>query len=121
VHSNDDGIGDFAGLKRRLDYIVDLGASAVWLLPFFTSPLRDDGYDISDYCSINPAYGTLGEFRDFVEAAHARGLRVIIELVINHTSDQHPSVWRRPADPREARDQPDLPPSDQKSRPPRRG
>jgi maltose alpha-D-glucosyltransferase/alpha-amylase len=92
--SNDDGIGDFAGLRHKLDYIVDLGASALWLLPFFSSPLRDDGYDISDYCSINPAYGTLEEFRDLVEAAHARGLRIIIELVINHTSDQHPWFQR---------------------------
>jgi maltose alpha-D-glucosyltransferase/alpha-amylase len=88
--SNNDGIGDFAGLSSKLDHIVDLGASAIWLLPFFASPLRDDGYDISDYCSVNPIYGTLDEFRDFVEAAHARGLRVIVELVINHTSDQHP-------------------------------
>src|SRR4051794_29075559 len=64
--SNNDGIGDFAGLSSKLDHIVDLGASAIWLLPFFASPLRDDGYDISDYCSVNPIYGTLDEFRDFV-------------------------------------------------------
>jgi maltose alpha-D-glucosyltransferase / alpha-amylase len=88
--SNDDGVGDFNGLKLKLDYIADLGATAIWLLPFFESPLRDDGYDITNYCAIHPLYGTLEDFRDFVEAAHARGIRVIIELVINHTSDQHP-------------------------------
>jgi len=92
--SNDDGVGDFPGLTARLDHIADLGASAIWLLPFYPSPLRDDGYDISDYKAINPAYGTLDDFRDFVEAAHARGLRVIIELVVNHTSDQHPWFQR---------------------------
>ncbi len=92
--SNGDGIGDFPGLTARLDHIADLGASAIWLLPFFPSPLRDDGYDISDYTGVNPAYGTLDDVRDFVEAAHARGLRVIIELVVNHTSDQHPWFQR---------------------------
>jgi len=88
--SNNDGVGDFRGLKLKLDHIADLGATAIWLLPFYESPLRDDGYDVTNYCGINPAYGTLEDFRDFVEAAHARGIRVIIELVINHTSDQHP-------------------------------
>ncbi len=87
--SNDDGVGDFKGLESRLDYIADLGVSAIWLLPFYPSPLKDDGYDISDYSGVNPAYGTPEDFRDFVEAAHARGMRVVIELVINHTSDQH--------------------------------
>jgi maltose alpha-D-glucosyltransferase/alpha-amylase len=87
--SNDDGIGDFRGLTERLDYIADLGATAVWLLPFYPSPLRDDGYDIADYTGINPAYGNLEDFKAFVDAAHERGLRVITELVINHTSDQH--------------------------------
>jgi maltose alpha-D-glucosyltransferase/alpha-amylase len=91
---NNDGIGDFAGLTNRLDYISDLGVSVIWLLPFFPSPLRDDGYDISDYRSINADYGTIDEFRAFVEAAHARKLRVIIELVVNHTSDQHPWFQR---------------------------
>jgi maltose alpha-D-glucosyltransferase/alpha-amylase len=81
--SNDDGVGDFRGLISRLDYIADLGADAIWRLPFYPSPLRDDGYDISDYKGINPAYGTLEDFRDFVEAAHARGIRVIVELVVN--------------------------------------
>src|SRR4051794_35240475 len=92
--SNDDGIGDFCGLTQRLDYIKDLGAGAIWLLPFYESPLRDDGYDISDYKAINPAYGTLDEFRDFVEQAHARNIRVITELVVNHSSDQHPWFQR---------------------------
>ena len=92
--SNGDGIGDFPGLTSRLDHIADLGATAVWLLPFYPSPLRDDGYDISDYKAVNPVYGTLDDFRAFVAAAHARGLRVIIELVVNHTSDQHPWFQR---------------------------
>jgi maltose alpha-D-glucosyltransferase/alpha-amylase len=92
--SGDDGVGDFRGLAAKLDYIKDLGATAIWLLPFYQSPLRDDGYDISDYTAINPAYGTLDDFRDFVEAAHAREIRVIIELVVNHSSDQHPWFQR---------------------------
>jgi maltose alpha-D-glucosyltransferase/alpha-amylase len=87
--SNDDGVGDFPGLIERLDYLCDLGVTAVWLLPFYPSPLKDDGYDISDYTRIHPAYGTLSDFRRFLDEAHARGLRVITELVINHTSDQH--------------------------------
>ncbi|WP_299362880.1 maltose alpha-D-glucosyltransferase [uncultured Paracoccus sp.] len=87
--SNDDGIGDFAGLMRRLDHVQELGATAVWLLPFYPSPLRDDGYDIAEYKAINPAYGTMEEFEGFVDEAHRRGLKVITELVINHTSDQH--------------------------------
>jgi maltose alpha-D-glucosyltransferase / alpha-amylase len=85
-----DGIGDFAGLMQRLDHVQDLGVTAIWLLPFYPSPLRDDGYDIADYRSINSAYGTMKDFRAFVAEAHRRGLRVITELVINHTSDQHP-------------------------------
>jgi maltose alpha-D-glucosyltransferase/alpha-amylase len=88
--SNDDGIGDFAGLIQRLDYVQALGATALWLLPFYPSPLRDDGYDIADYRRVNPAYGSMRDFRRFVREAHRRGLRVITELVINHTSDQHP-------------------------------
>jgi trehalose synthase len=87
--SNDDGVGDFLGLTAKLDYIADLGASAIWLLPFYPSPLRDDGYDVAEYCDIHPAYGTLDDFRRFVEEAHARGIRVIVELVLNHTSDRH--------------------------------
>ncbi|HZD04411.1 MAG TPA: alpha-amylase family glycosyl hydrolase, partial [Longimicrobiales bacterium] len=87
--SNGDGIGDFRGLTQRLDYLQDLGVTAVWLLPFYPSPLRDDGYDIADYRSIHPSYGTMGDFERFLAAAHERGLKVITELVINHTSDQH--------------------------------
>jgi maltose alpha-D-glucosyltransferase/alpha-amylase len=89
-----DGIGDFRGLMSKLDYIQDLGATTIWLLPFFPSPLRDDGYDIADYTSINPNYGTLQDFKAFLKAAHERGLKVIIELVMNHTSDQHPWFQR---------------------------
>ena len=87
---NGDGVGDFAGLTRKLDYIQELGVTAIWLLPFYPSPLKDDGYDIADYSGVHRDYGTLGDFRAFVRAAHKRGLRVITELVINHTSDQHP-------------------------------
>jgi maltose alpha-D-glucosyltransferase/alpha-amylase len=86
---NDDGIGDFGGLLERLDYLQDLGVTCLWLLPFFPSPLRDDGYDISDYLNIHPDYGTLEDFRRLLDGAHARGLQVLIELVINHTSDRH--------------------------------
>jgi maltose alpha-D-glucosyltransferase / alpha-amylase len=88
--SNADGIGDFAGLTQRLDYLQDLGITAIWLLPFFPSPLRDDGYDISDYISVHPSYGSLEDFKTFLTAAHNRGIRIIIEMVLNHTSDQHP-------------------------------
>ena len=88
--SNNDGIGDFQGLMGKLDYIVDLGATCIWLLPFFPSPLRDDGYDISDYMNVHPSYGTLSDFKQFLHVAHDRGLQVMIELVVNHTSDQHP-------------------------------
>ena len=88
--SNGDGIGDFAGLLSRLDYLQDLGVTCLWLLPFFPSPLRDDGYDIANYVDVNPAYGTLDDFKQFLDAAHQRNMQVLIELVINHTSDQHP-------------------------------
>src|SRR5690606_30384313 len=88
--SNGDGVGDFQGLLEKLDYLEDLGATAIWLLPFYPSPLRDDGYDIADYYSINPAYGDIKIFRQFIKEAHRRNLRVITELVINHASDQHP-------------------------------
>ena len=88
--SNGDGIGDFPGLERRLDYLQELGVSAIWLMPFFPSPLRDDGYDISDYQTVHPSYGTLEDFRKLLDSAHERGIRVIIEMVLNHTSDQHP-------------------------------
>ncbi|TJZ90339.1 maltose alpha-D-glucosyltransferase [Paracoccus gahaiensis] len=90
MDSNGDGIGDFAGLMQRLDYVQELGVTAIWLLPFYPSPLRDDGYDIADYRSINPSYGAMKDFKAFVAEAHRRGIRVITELVINHTSDQHP-------------------------------
>jgi maltose alpha-D-glucosyltransferase/alpha-amylase len=92
--SNNDGIGDFAGLTAKLDYLQDLGVTALWLLPFYPSPLRDDGYDIADYRGVHPAYGTMHDFRRFVREAHRRGLKVITELVINHTSDQHPWFQR---------------------------
>lgn len=92
--SNGDGIGDFAGLTSRLDYIQQLGVDAIWLLPFYPSPLRDDGYDIADYTGINPIYGDLRAFKHFLREAHRRGLRVITELVLNHTSDQHPWFQR---------------------------
>ncbi|GGO90031.1 maltose alpha-D-glucosyltransferase [Stakelama pacifica] len=88
--SNDDGIGDFAGLMAKLDYIADLGVTAIWLLPFYPSPRRDDGYDIAEYRDVSPDYGTMEEVRAFIDAAHDRGIRIITELVINHTSDQHP-------------------------------
>lgn len=92
--SNGDGIGDFRGLTERLDYLQELGVTALWILPFFPSPLRDDGYDISDYMSVNPIYGTLDDFKEFMAAAHQRDIRVIIELIVNHTSDQHPWFQR---------------------------
>jgi maltose alpha-D-glucosyltransferase/alpha-amylase len=88
--SNGDGIGDFKGLTEKLDYIEDLGVTAIWLLPFYPSPLKDDGYDIADYFNIHPGYGTLRDFKEFLREAHRRGIRVITELVLNHTSDQHP-------------------------------
>ncbi|MDX2318344.1 MAG: maltose alpha-D-glucosyltransferase, partial [Hyphomicrobiaceae bacterium] len=105
LDADNDGIGDFAGLVQKLDYLHELGVTAIWLLPFYPSPFRDDGYDIADYTSINPTYGTMRDFRRFVAAAHARNIRIITELVVNHTSDQHPwfqrartakpgSVWR---------------------------
>ncbi|STX50371.1 Trehalose synthase/amylase TreS [Legionella busanensis] len=87
--SNDDGIGDFKGLIQKLDYIEFLGVNTIWLLPFYPSPLKDEGYDIADYMSINPIYGTLRDFKKFLKEAHARNIRVITELVINHTSNQH--------------------------------
>ncbi|HEV2316142.1 MAG TPA: maltose alpha-D-glucosyltransferase [Thermoplasmata archaeon] len=92
--STGDGQGDFLGLSSKLDYLQDLGVSALWLLPFYPSPLRDDGYDISDYYNVHPNYGTLDDFREFLRSAHAHGLRVITELVLNHTSDQHPWFQR---------------------------
>src|SRR6202140_1510909 len=95
MDANGDGIGDFSGLMRRLDYLSGLGVTAIWLMPFQPSPGRDDGYDISDYYGVNPAYGSLGDFVEFTHGAKQRGIRVIIDLVVNHTSDQHP--WFRSA------------------------
>jgi maltose alpha-D-glucosyltransferase / alpha-amylase len=92
--SNDDGIGDFCGLTTKLDYLQDLGVTALWLLPFYPSPLKDDGYDIANYTDIHPSYGTLRDFKAFLKEAHRRGLKVITELVLNHTSDQHPWFQR---------------------------
>ena len=92
--SNNDGVGDFAGLMNRLDHVQELGATAIWILPFYPSPLRDDGYDIAEFKEVNPSYGTMQDFEGFVEEAHRRGLKVITELVINHTSDQHPWFQR---------------------------
>jgi maltose alpha-D-glucosyltransferase/alpha-amylase len=88
--SDNNGVGDFAGLIRKLDYLQDLGVNTLWLLPFYPSPMRDDGYDIADYRNVNSEYGDMADFRRFVKAAHQRSLKVITELVINHTSDQHP-------------------------------
>jgi maltose alpha-D-glucosyltransferase/alpha-amylase len=99
--SNDDGIGDFRGLASKLDYIQDLGVNAIWVMPFYPSPLKDDGYDVADYLNVHPQYGTRQDFRNFLREAHRRGLRVITELVVNHTSDQHPwfqAARRAPAD-----------------------
>ena len=98
--SNGDGFGDFRGLIEKLDYIKSLGATALWLLPFYPSPLRDDGYDIAEYLSIHPSYGTLDDFKRFMDEAHKNQLKVITELVINHTSDQHPWFQRARRAPR---------------------
>jgi maltose alpha-D-glucosyltransferase/alpha-amylase len=98
--ANGDGIGDFAGLTQKLDYLQDLGITTIWLLPFYVSPLRDDGYDIADYRRIHPDYGTMKDFRNFLDEAHARDLRVITELVVNHTSDQHAWFQRARTAPR---------------------
>src|SRR5690606_15222312 len=92
--ANGHGIGDFQGLSGRLDYIASLWVSTIWLLPFHPSPRRDDGYDTSDYRAVHPDYGDLATVRRFIDEAHRRGLRVIAELVINHTSDQHPWFQR---------------------------
>src|SRR5579872_4341623 len=91
---NQDGRGDFRGLAQKLDYIQDLGVTALWLLPFYPSPWRDDGYDVSNYVDVHPTYGTMRDFQLFLNEAHRRGLRVITELVLNHTSDQHPWFQR---------------------------
>jgi maltose alpha-D-glucosyltransferase/alpha-amylase len=97
--ANGDGIGDFIGLTERLDYLKDLGVDCLWILPMYPSPLRDDGYDIADFYGIHPAYGTVADFQKFLDAAHGRGLRVIADLVMNHTSDQHPWFQASRAEP----------------------
>ena len=99
MDANGDGIGDFAGLMRRLDYLQGLGVTAIWLMPFQASPQRDNGYDVADYYSVDPRYGTLGDFVEFTHAANQRGIRVLIDLVVNHTSDQHPWFQEARRDP----------------------
>jgi maltose alpha-D-glucosyltransferase/alpha-amylase len=100
MDANADGVGDFQGLMRRLDYLHGLGATAIWLMPFQTSPGKDDGYDVSDYYGVNPAYGTLGDFVEFAHAAKQRGMRVLIDLVVNHTSIEHPWFQEARRDPK---------------------
>src|ERR1700728_992436 len=100
MDANGDGIGDFKGLLRRLDYFQGLGVTTIWLMPFQPSPCKDDGYDIADYYGVDPRYGTLGDFVEFAHGCQQRGIRIIIDLVVNHTSDTHP--WFR-----EARSSPD--------------
>jgi maltose alpha-D-glucosyltransferase/alpha-amylase len=100
--SNRDGFGDFQGLIQKLDYIASLGVTALWLLPFYPSPLRDDGYDIAHYTDVHPSYGSIDDFKEFLDAAHKRGLKVITELVINHTSDQHAWFERARRAPRDS-------------------
>src|SRR5579875_2250300 len=90
MDADGDGIGDFKGLIRRLDYLQGLGVTAIWLMPFQPSPRRDDGYDVADYYGVDPRYGTLGDFVEFTHGCQQRGMRVLIDLVVNHTSDQHP-------------------------------
>ena len=90
MDANGDGVGDFQGLLRRLDYLQGLGVTAIWLMPFYPSPCRDDGYDVADYYGVDPSYGTLGDFVEFTHGCKQRGMRVLIDLVVNHTSDQHP-------------------------------
>ncbi len=102
MDTSGDGIGDFRGLMRRLDYLQGLGVTAIWLMPFQPSPMRDDGYDVADYYNVDPRYGTLGDFVEFTHACDQRGMRVLIDLVVNHTSDQHP--WFK-----SARSSPDSP------------
>ncbi|CAN5412777.1 hypothetical protein BH09GEM1_BH09GEM1_46120 [soil metagenome] len=100
--SSRDGFGDFRGLIQKLDYIASLGVTAIWLLPFYPSPLRDDGYDISNYTDVHPSYGSINDFKEFLDAAHSRGLKVITELVINHTSDHHAWFERARRAPRDS-------------------
>jgi alpha-glucosidase len=91
--SNGDGIGDLDGITAKLDYVADLGADGIWLSPFFKSPMKDFGYDVSDYCDVDPMFGTIADFKKLVDRAHALGLKVMIDQVLSHSSDQHP--WSR--------------------------
>src|SRR5829696_7764747 len=100
MDANGDGIGDFQGLSRRLDYLHGLGVTAIWLMPFQKSPCRDDGYDVSDYYAVDPRYGTLGDFVEFAHGAKQRGIRVLIDLVVNHTSNEHPWFQEARKDPK---------------------
>ena len=97
--SDGDGVGDFRGLASRLDYLAWLGVDAIWIPPFYPSPMRDGGYDISDYTEIDPRYGTMEDFRDLVHQAHERGIRIVIDIVLNHTSDAHPWFQASRSDP----------------------
>src|SRR3954471_15014675 len=99
LDSDGDGVGDFAGLVTQIDYLAGLGVTCLWLMPFQPTPNRDDGYDVSDHYAVDPRLGTLGDFVELVRTAHDRGLRVIIDLVLNHTSDQHPWFLQARADP----------------------
>ncbi len=90
MDSNGDGVGDLAGIEQKLDYLVELGIDALWISPFFASPMKDFGYDISDYCAVDPIFGSLDSFKSLLESAHSRGLRIIVDLVVNHSSDEHP-------------------------------
>src|ERR1700678_3581863 len=100
LDSDGDGIGDFQGLMGRLDYLQGIGATALWLMPFQPSPGRDDGYDVADYYGVNPRFGTLGDFVEFTKGCRQRGLRIMIDLVVNHTSDQHPWFQEARRDPK---------------------
>src|SRR3972149_1926218 len=88
--SNDDGVGDLPGITSKLDYLRDLGVDAIWLSPIYTSPMKDFGYDVADYCNIDPVFGALADFDDLLREAHARGVRIVMDMVMNHTSDEHP-------------------------------
>ena len=100
MDANGDGVGDFRGLMNRLDYLQGLGVTAIWLMPFQPSPLKDDGYDVADYYGVNPRYGTLGDFVEFTHGCKQRGIRVLIDLVVNHTSDKHPWFQEARSDPK---------------------
>jgi len=100
MDADGDGIGDFPGLMNRLDYPQGIGVTAIWLMPFQPSPFRDDGYDVADYYGVDPRYGTLGDFVEFTHGCKQRGIRVLIDLVVNHTSDKHPWFQKARSDPK---------------------